>query len=129
MLKWIALLLFSANCYGSDWEYVIIQETKTSSVDKEFYVVKFSTEWCGPCRSYVSTGKLNKLKSSLAVVEVDTDKETKWKVRQGLLPKVDRVPTFWLVRYKDKTKVVKHWEGTVDPEVILSETLKHKNTK
>lgn len=126
MVRWLALLcFFSANCYGEDWDFKVIKtETVTvesNTVDKDFYVVRFHTQYCPPCRAYESSGKLDRLKKIVYVVDVDLDEQPKWRNKVGLLPAVSRVPTFWLIKYKDKTKVTKSWEGAIEPETIAVE--------
>lgn len=131
MFKWITLLcLFSANCYGEDWDFKVIKtETVTvesSEVDRDYYIVRFHTQYCQPCKAYESSGKLNRLKKIVYVVDVDLDEQPKWRNRISLLPAVQRVPTFWLIRHKDKTRVVKSWEGAVDPETVAVEIRERK---
>lgn len=131
MVRWLALLcFFSANCYGEDWKFEIVeqQSKQVSAVDNEYYVVKFSEPWCGPCREYVSSGKLKRLQQSVSVREIDTQSDTQWK-NLKVLPKVKRWPTFWLIKYGDSTTVVKSWEYAVDPSVVLTEIQNQKKPK
>jgi thiol-disulfide isomerase/thioredoxin len=129
MLRVLSVLcFFSVNCCADDWTFEVVQR-EVVVIDKDYYVVKFSTEYCSPCKSYVTSGKLARLQKKVAVVEVDLDIDSRWRNRIGKLPKVERVPSFWLLKYSDKTTVVKSWEGTVEPEAILLEIENQKKPK
>ena len=82
----------------------------TVAVDSSLYVVMFTATWCGPCRNYKDTGKLDRIKNSgTHVVLVDIDTNSAY--YRG------RVPRFWICR--DGVRVHEFPEGAVEPDIIL----------
>lgn len=93
---------------------------KRPFVDDEFYAVMFTASWCGPCQQYKTSGKLDRLKAKFATTVIDIDAEPQWRV--------GRVPSFWLCRRSDQTKV-KGWTGATSVETIESEVTRIRQTK
>jgi thiol-disulfide isomerase/thioredoxin len=76
----------------------------------DYYVVMFTASWCGPCRNYKQTGKLDKIiNGGTRVVLVDIDTNNSY--YSGSIPK------FWICR--NKVRVHEFPAGAVAPEVIL----------
>lgn len=100
--------------------FTVEVEKPTVSEYDGYYVVMFSASWCGPCRNYKETGKLDKIiNSGTRVVVVDIDTNSTF--YSG------RIPRFWIC--KNKIRVHEFPEGAVAPEVILQKIKDLSNTQ
>ena len=98
--------------------FTIQVEKPTVKEDDSYYVVMFSASWCGPCKNYKDSGKLDKIiNSGVRIAVVDTDTNSTY--YSG------RIPRFWIC--KNKVRVHEFPEGAVAPEVILQK-IKELNT-
>jgi len=106
ILAW--MLLFTSASYADEWEFEFVQPKEP--VEHSYYVVMFSASWCGPCKSYKQSGKLDKITNGgIKVVVVDTDTNTTY--YKG------SVPRFWICR--NKIRVHEFAVGAIEPEKIL----------
>lgn len=89
-------------------------------LESDYYVVMFTASWCGPCRDYKASGKLDVLKDGgypATLVDVDKNKS----FYSGRIPKI------WICRNQQK---VHEWDpGAVPPHVILQKIEELKGQK
>jgi len=83
-------------------EIIGSKELQSLITEKEFVFVKFTTEWCGPCRSLSSLMQKEVLptyqkKKNIAIVEMDLDKKINQKIAKKY--KIGAVPAI-MVWYK-----------------------------
>ena len=101
-----------------------VEVQSTAQGEDGYYVAVFTSETCSPCRGYKNSGKMKRLIEALpGTVEVNTTVTKTWNVE------VERVPTFWLIRKRDRVAVKKWAAGVVELETILKELEKHKGRK
>ncbi len=87
-----------------------VQVEKPVAVDNSAYVVMFSAPWCGPCRNYKDSGKLDKIiNSGIRVNIIDTDTNSTY--YSG------RIPRFWICR--NSKRIHEFPEGAIDPDTII----------
>ena len=89
-------------------------------VESDYYVVMFSASYCGPCRDYKASGKLDAIKKAgykVAVVDIQENSSFYY----------GKIPKFWIA--KNEQKVYEWSPGTVSPEVILAKIKDLKGEK
>lgn len=80
----------------------------------DYRILMFTASWCGPCRNYKTSGKLDRLKAHITVVEIDIDKEPQW--YSGSVPK------FSIAK---GNKRIRGWApGAIEPDQIIQEVEK-----
>jgi thiol-disulfide isomerase/thioredoxin len=79
-------------------------------VESDYYVVMFSASWCGPCQSYKSSGKLDRIKAQGIKVKIVDIDATPGFYRGS-------IPRFWICR--DEKRVHEFPSGGIDPDTIL----------
>ena len=87
------------------------QEKQVPDINPDdYYVVMFTVSYCGPCRDYKDSGKLDQLKEAgypVTLIDIQQDSSFYY----------GAVPKFWIC--KNKQRVHGFPVGTISPNVIL----------
>lgn len=96
---------------GKYAEQAAAQEKQVPEIiPDDYYVVMFTASYCGPCRVYKDSGKLDQLKAAgYPATLID--------IQQNSSFYYGAVPKFWIC--KNKKRVHEFSTGTIPPDVIL----------
>lgn len=89
-------------------------------VESEYYVVMFTASYCGPCRDYKDSGKLDAIKKAgykVTLVDIQQNKSFYY----GSIPK------FWIA--KDQQKVYEWSPGAISPDTVIAKIRELKGQK
>lgn len=95
---------------GKYAEQAAVQEKQVLEIKPDYYVVMFTASYCGPCRDYKDSGKLDQLKAAgypATLIDIQQDSSFYY----------GAVPKFWIC--KNKQRVHEFPAGTIPPDVIL----------
>jgi thiol-disulfide isomerase/thioredoxin len=111
---------FTVNVEKPIQSFTVEVEKPTVKEDDSLYVVMFTASWCGPCRNYKQSGKLDKvIKSGTRVVLVDIDTDDSYYSGP--------VPRFWICR--NKIRVHEFSAGVVEPDKLLKKVTELNNSQ
>lgn len=130
-INWLLVLFFTSTLHAQEWEFEIVQPQQVSEVEKEYYVVMFTADYCSQCR-VSKRDDIPKLTQMLPGTRlIDVQKKPEWTKPKRIRSTsgsvnyggIHLLPTYWLVE-KDSSgreSVVKEWVGKTSAETILSE--------
>jgi len=121
ILLFVMLVMTNTNqTLGDEWEFEVINTQQETKGKDFYYIVRFHAKWCGQCVADENSGKVDKLFKRFnksKPINIDIDEEPQW-TKLKVLPRVERLPTYWLVRSDNTTIVHKCWIGTPTVETV-----------